>query len=199
MRSFQQYLENIRTWNTKNPQADINVTADYSDDENDVSHFLLPFMRKMKAFEEYCRVAVAELQGGYPFHYSRHQQDFHPVVRQTGRTAALHHMVGGTGEDQGPQHPLSALLKFMITDLGSLRNQFRKIPLNRQSIMYYASQVRASICRVLGSRHRTFTADDEHYANQERVARIMSRMERMEEFMNAVIPQLERVLNIGTK
>lgn len=61
MVTFQQYLENLRTWNTRDPQADINVTADYSDDENDASHFLLPFMRKIKAFAWYCWVACNEL------------------------------------------------------------------------------------------------------------------------------------------
>lgn len=42
------------TFNTKNPDYDIGVTGDYSEDNDDASHFLLPFMRKIKAFHWWC-------------------------------------------------------------------------------------------------------------------------------------------------
>lgn len=93
--TFQQYLEGRKIWDTRDPDYDINLAADFSDDENNAFHFLFPFMKKVKAFAWYCKMVVNELQ--YPgarwdVSYSRRQQE--PGYVYASRIAALHNMVG---------------------------------------------------------------------------------------------------------
>lgn len=112
--TFQQYLENLSVWNTRRPFADVNVTADYSEDHDDASHFLLPFMRKIKAYYWYCEAAAEEFRrpaAKTPPERSR-QQSLSP---RTGRAAALYNLVGTKTDNYNE----------IVHSLNSLRSSFK--------------------------------------------------------------------------
>lgn len=185
--TFHQYLENIRTWNTKNPQADINVTADYSDDENDSSYFLIPFMRKIKAFCWYCRVAANEITYR-SFRWSpedsrrKDDQDF----RFGGRIAGIHNIVG-YGEPMTRDHPVRQNLSHLASQFEDFYRQLNRV----------VSGIKSHSVEV--EFHYTLTCIDavlHHYSSGGTIDKIKAKIERMRLFLEQSKEQLFRVIKI---
>jgi hypothetical protein len=61
MMTFREYLEGMKTFNTRDAGYELPLAADLSDDHNDASFFLLPMARKIKAFGHYLKMAVQDL------------------------------------------------------------------------------------------------------------------------------------------
>lgn len=195
--TFQQYLENIRTWTTKDPkisQGDINVTADYSEDENDASHFLLPFMRKVKAFYWYVRVACNELAEHITVPDPRELHHGHPLPPMIRRSYSLHRMLGSP--TQGSAH-LDDLNNLLQRVMAVLRDFYEEIEIHLEGNSSYdqlrrflKSRVMPAITRFLDESVR-LPVEEEHLHAV--VQRIKDSVRRMARFFEASKDQLSRV------
>lgn len=210
--TFQQYIENLHVWNTRNPQADINVTADYSDDYNDAAHFLLPFMRKVKSFYWYCRVAIDEM-AEHNTPRPRRTTWGERFSKNVERTFSLHNMVGTP--TQGSAH-----LDDLRFELEKVRDELKEfydglevlvghnIPLDsaraRQQHRDGMKTILSNnyIERNIIQRMRDFLNTPVRlYAEEEElrrvVERIRTRIERMVGFFEASKDQFKRVLSFS--
>lgn len=199
--TFEQFLEGEKTWNTKNPRYDINLAADYSDDYNDASHFLIPFMRKLKAFYEYCWVAENEMKRmrwRRPPETSRRQKE--PFWDDEARTIALQGIVG--------YHTLQ-------------RNNggFRWLPMDLISLGGFLHDLHHDLgLWISGEGSRTdiasrFNTIDEYIdkvlnydidsrlndRDRQLVEKVKDSVRRMKRFLETARPQLDRVLSLGGK
>ncbi len=105
MMTFFQFLEGKDSFQSRDPEYDLNLAADLSDDEGDSTHFLYPFMKKIKAFAYYCNVArwklMFNVQRSHNSYWAdagrRHQRRYYQGV--TARNKALNRLVATNKEE----------------------------------------------------------------------------------------------------
>lgn len=183
--TFKQYLEGRRSFVTRDPRYDINLAADFSDDEQDSSHFILPFLKKIKAFYWWCRVAEEELETNrFSPSNSRYQQS--QPRRTFARTTALHGLVGHDNQDRYYVPNIKMHIQDVRFDLYYL---YKAVEGNSGQAEKWLENSILSIGETLG-------ISDHQHDDNDVIDKIKTRLRRMQSFLQAAAPQLKRVINI---
>lgn len=195
--TFEQYLEGRRSFVTRDPGYDINLAGDYSDDHQDSSHFLVPFLKKIKAFSWWCRVAANEFAANPWAPRISRDRDYY---RYGSRVAGLHHGVlggfKGIGNDDDDTDRGFDSLNDVAKHLQTLHDILKNVNKNRG--IYNIGTVLKGVLDLIDTSEETLSRNDHPVAK-----RIINRLQRIRSFLNASRDQLLRVVNFdssgGTK
>lgn len=183
--TFKEFLEGRETWNSKNPEYDISLASDASQEENNSTVFLLPFAKKMKSFGYYCNVISNSIDQtrtySNAFHSRNQKTSYH---KSFNRTAALSNLFGvSNGSNLEGIEYFESMLATLVSSFETIHNNIRystNIEFTIEELEYIISVLKSLInCNV-----------DSH---KERFNEIKERLKRMLKFCELSLPQLENL------
>lgn len=198
--TFEQYLEGRNIFNSRDPQYDINLAGDMSDDEQDASRFLAPFAKKLKQFGWYCHTVGEAISAHTTPDESRNQSSDDIYVADRARRSALRNLVGDA-------HIVSrGGLKSFIERIGwKLNDAYTKVRYELKksgnmdvwSLMNATEDINDAI-RFIKDLEKTVSSGMSPEA-EEVSGKFMPQFIRMASFLKAGLEQFKRIRNVPVK
>lgn len=200
MKTFGEFLEGLYTFNSRDPDYDLNLAGDYSDDHDDMSHFLLPFAKKIKAYYWWVASIARSLQGiNSQAWWSREQNDEDPEYRQLARFTALRLTAGINASNANVHKAPYDFSGYMERLAGTFQDIYKGVTDVLKGV-YSAGLIKKCQNAVLLMKKIDAdieVPDEETGLNAQRVEKIKENLGVILNFVEKSIPQLQRISTLG--
>lgn len=199
MGTFQHYLENRKSFVTRDADYDINLAADFSDDHQDASHFLLPLLKKIKAFHWWCNIIAEEMAHVWVDpSYSRNQDSEDEEVKKLARDTALRNLMGGSrlgDTDRGLRHTPWYDIYYLANNLRSIFWRLEEAVRGEGPLSTGTTEtlIQNSLQLIDG----LLEAQQGTPAFQDLAERAKTRLRRIKRVLEVTLPQIKRMGQIG--
>lgn len=195
--TFSQFLESKKIFSSRSPDYDLNLAGDYSVDENDAKHFLLPFAKKLKQFGMYCETMKEEMEFIYRDTASR-LQGFRgePSTAHVGRVQALRIMVGGDDSRQPNRSPRFVnLLRHTAVSMRTGYESIRRILAGRDDVSQLKI-VRTDMLQTISDMENVL--DNKLYVSTPLSEKITPNLDRILRFLKVGVAQINKIIENKT-